>query len=210
MNNGKGVDLRVRRSKAAIRNAVSSLLADHSVLDISPKDVAERALINKKTFFAHYDSVLAVIDEMEEDALTEVFSAVEREDTSDERGIEKVCDRLRELARDGASTFGSLFPTRLRDDLLGRVRAELDARISHRPELSGLPEAMRDRALRTIDFFSAGIVSLTSGWISDDGGMSSAELARELRRAIDSCGSELRGLAAAEAASQDVAANAGT
>ena len=42
-----------------------SLLFEKPTQDITAKDVAERALINKKTFYAHYPSVRAVLQEIE-------------------------------------------------------------------------------------------------------------------------------------------------
>ncbi|MCI6845393.1 MAG: TetR/AcrR family transcriptional regulator, partial [Coriobacteriaceae bacterium] len=76
------IDLRVRRSQAAIRAAVVSLLSEMPTQDIAAKDVADRALINKKTFYAHYPSVKAVLQEIENDAVVEVSGIVESGDVS--------------------------------------------------------------------------------------------------------------------------------
>jgi AcrR family transcriptional regulator len=76
------IDLRVKRSQAAIRAAVVSLLSEKPTQDITAKDVAERALINKKTFYAHYPSVRAVLQEIENDAVSEVSGIVESGDVS--------------------------------------------------------------------------------------------------------------------------------
>ena len=99
------VDLRVKRSQAAIRRAVISLLSDTPTQDITVKDVADRALINKKTFYAHYPSVRAVLQEIENDAVSEVSGIVESGDVSTTDGLSQVLSQLKSLASDGATAF---------------------------------------------------------------------------------------------------------
>ena len=55
--NARAQDKRVARTRRAIREALLNLMAQRGGADITPKDVADAALINKKTFMAHYASV---------------------------------------------------------------------------------------------------------------------------------------------------------
>ena len=47
-------DRRVIKTRRAIRTALLELLSSDDAGDITARDVAERALISKKTFLAHY------------------------------------------------------------------------------------------------------------------------------------------------------------
>ncbi len=49
-------DLRVIKTEKAIKDAFGSLLATTSYYDISVKDICDKALINRNTFYLHYSS----------------------------------------------------------------------------------------------------------------------------------------------------------
>ena len=55
------VDPRVTRTRKLIRDALTSLLAEKSFGAINVQDVAERATINRATFYAHYTDKFALL-----------------------------------------------------------------------------------------------------------------------------------------------------
>lgn len=61
----KRPDRRVLKTKKAIRNALASLLAEKNINNITIKDIADTADINRKTFYNYYSGVYQVIDEIE-------------------------------------------------------------------------------------------------------------------------------------------------
>jgi AcrR family transcriptional regulator len=65
------VDPRVTRTRKLIRDALISLLAQKNFESISVQDIAERATVNRATFYAHYTDKFALLD------------AVVREDVAD-------------------------------------------------------------------------------------------------------------------------------
>ena len=56
MNTGTKMDLRIRRTRSAIRDAFISLMREKDFSAITVTDISERADINRKTFYAHYDT----------------------------------------------------------------------------------------------------------------------------------------------------------
>jgi len=56
------VDPRVTRTRKLIRDALTSLLVEKSFAAITVQDVAERATINRATFYAHYADKFALVD----------------------------------------------------------------------------------------------------------------------------------------------------
>ena len=50
-------DLRVQRTKEAIRHAFTEMICEMDFEKISIKELTERARINRKTFYLHYDSL---------------------------------------------------------------------------------------------------------------------------------------------------------
>jgi AcrR family transcriptional regulator len=56
------VDPRVTRTKKLIRDALRSLLAEKSFESTSVQDIAERATVNRATFYAHFTDKFALLD----------------------------------------------------------------------------------------------------------------------------------------------------
>ena len=66
----KTTDRRVLRTKRAIRNAFAKLLTEKDINDITIRDIADLADINRKTFYNYYAGVYQVVDEIENDIIT--------------------------------------------------------------------------------------------------------------------------------------------
>lgn len=56
LNTGAKLDLRIRRTRGAIQDAFISLMREKEYAAITVTDISERADINRKTFYAHYDT----------------------------------------------------------------------------------------------------------------------------------------------------------
>jgi len=57
MSQPSRTDLRVIKTKRAIRQAFAELVSRMPLEDITVSDIAQQALINRKTFYAHYAGV---------------------------------------------------------------------------------------------------------------------------------------------------------
>ena len=60
-------DLRVRRSVVNIRQAFESLICEKKYAAITVKELADRAMINKKTFYQYYNSLDDLLAELKAD-----------------------------------------------------------------------------------------------------------------------------------------------
>ena len=56
------VDPRITRTRKLIRDALTSLLSQKKFESISVQDIAERATVNRATFYAHYADKFALLD----------------------------------------------------------------------------------------------------------------------------------------------------
>lgn len=64
------VDRRIIKTKKAIRYAFAALLSQKDINEITVKDVAATADINRKTFYNHYAGVYQIIDELEDEIVS--------------------------------------------------------------------------------------------------------------------------------------------
>jgi AcrR family transcriptional regulator len=58
------IDPRVRRTRELLTTAFAHLMNERGFASVTVQDVAERAGINRATFYAHYDDKFALFDEM--------------------------------------------------------------------------------------------------------------------------------------------------
>ena len=57
-------DPRVKRTRKLIRDALGSLVEQKAFSNISVQDIAERATINRATFYAHFDDKSALLEDL--------------------------------------------------------------------------------------------------------------------------------------------------
>ena len=70
------MDMRVVKTRRAIRNALIELAEEKDVEKITVKELCERAEISKPAFYSHYGNIYDVVDEIENEV------------------VQKVCDRM--------------------------------------------------------------------------------------------------------------------
>ncbi len=73
-------DLRTKRTRASIKSAFMALRAVKPLENISVKELAELAEINKATFYLHYRDIYDLSDQIENEILTESLSALDLND----------------------------------------------------------------------------------------------------------------------------------
>ena len=66
MEKGK-TDLRVIRTRKAIREAFCAMIMEMDYPDITVKELTRRAMINRNTFYLHYDSIDALLRELQDE-----------------------------------------------------------------------------------------------------------------------------------------------
>lgn len=70
-------DLRIRRTKESIRNALKQMVMEMPYEKITVKGLADRAMINRNTFYLHYESTDDVLREIQADYMERYLKLVE-------------------------------------------------------------------------------------------------------------------------------------
>lgn len=68
----KVVDRRVRKSQAAIQQAVLALMAEKSFDDVTIQDIADRANVNRGTIYLHYHDKFDLLDRIIEEHMNKL------------------------------------------------------------------------------------------------------------------------------------------
>src|SRR5258707_6810383 len=70
------VDLRVRRTHANLREALIDLIEEKGFDAVTVGDIAERAMVNRTTFYRHYPDKYALVTGIFEEAVNQIFSEI--------------------------------------------------------------------------------------------------------------------------------------
>lgn len=70
------MDIRIEKTKRTITNAFLELRSQKSLEKITVKELCEKAMINKSTFYAHYRDIYHLSDQLETEVVTSVIQSV--------------------------------------------------------------------------------------------------------------------------------------
>lgn len=92
-------DRRVIRSKMRMREALIALMQEKPFSEITAKEITERADLNRATFYLHYNNVFDLLEELEEETVSDFARMLEeakiREDSAWEYALTgHICDYL--------------------------------------------------------------------------------------------------------------------
>ncbi len=72
------MDLRVEKTRKSIINAFIALRAKKPIEKITVKELCEKALVNKSTFYSHYSDIYSLSDSLETEVVMSVIQALDR------------------------------------------------------------------------------------------------------------------------------------
>src|SRR5690348_1078975 len=94
-------DLRIRRTHKLLQEAMIALIAERGFDAITVGDIADRAMVNRATFYRHYEDKYDLVAKIFEETANELidnmksqpkkFSAQDPENRSEERRVGKEC-----------------------------------------------------------------------------------------------------------------------
>lgn len=126
----KRTDRRVLRTKKAIRTAFTALLAQKEINEITVKDIADKADINRKTFYYYYEGVYEVVDEIENElveALDQMFSEIDFKDPTQTPHI--IFEKITEVLNGDITFFTQLLKLNGSADLINKILKVLKRKV---------------------------------------------------------------------------------
>lgn len=159
----KKSDRRVLRTKKAIRNAFAELLTEKEIGDITVREIADLADINRKTFYNYYTGVHEVVDEIENEVISGFGRALDGIDW--EAAIDNpysVFTRITAVINTDIDFYAHLFTMNGNSSLSNKIVTLLKERV--RAALGNryrLEEKVQDTALV---FLLSGMLSAYQSW----------------------------------------------
>ena len=174
-------DLRVIKTRQTIRAALTSLMSEQELSDITITSLGARAKINRKTFYRHYRSISDVITEFENELLSD-FSEILKTSKTSIFDIGSVFGEIGALISGNREYFVKLLAMTPELFSGGRVKAMLRRAIEIALREQG---AVQDeQTLHMLSEYTvSGVLSLYSAWF-DEGCTGSLDTITETARRL--------------------------
>lgn len=166
MDTEKKPDRRVVKTKKAIRNALAELLMKQDIENITVKDIADKADVNRKTFYNYYLNVFQVVDEIENEISQRFNDTINGFSTNELLNDPQIIfNRINEIISEDSQFYECLFRMEKNQGLVIRLSDRLIKRTTVSLTEMGIEET---KAIIISDFFITGMIKAYKNWVNSD------------------------------------------
>ena len=175
----KKPDRRVIKTKRAICNAFALLLSKKEINDITIKEVAELADVNRKTVYNYYGGIHEILDEIENEVVKSYTTAIRTYNLKDEiRNPIKIFDNLTKVLSSDIEFYGSLFKLNNNSQLAIKIISSLKEKTVN--EIANLHIFPEDKLPYLISYVISGMIAAYQTWFNSDRHMALEDFSREM------------------------------
>lgn len=162
-------DRRRRKTDEAIRRAFFELLSQKDLKDITVKELAERADIDRKTFYLRHSSIDDLVDYLLREDVTRLSELLATETVKEDGSLDipKLFEGLGEELVTAFDAKSTIFRHVGTDALIGKLRPALVEVLSQRDTLS-LSRELGPYFELFVSFFCSGLLTLYHQWLETD------------------------------------------
>jgi len=170
-------DRRIGKTQKSIRDALINLLEEKDVSQITIKELAECANINRKTFYMHYSSIDAIFDKIEDETIEKFLLILDKCDFFHDQFNEYAFfTSLNDVINEDFDFYKKLIRANSYNFLLIKVKKILKDILIERfyKKLNNDKEVLNLYA----EFTASGIMSMYIEWFNIDSKLSLEDLAK--------------------------------
>lgn len=176
-------DRRVRKTRRLMTDALAKLLAEKPLNNITVREIADMADINRGTFYLHYKDVFDMVDKIQAE-IFEKFNTIITDymPTSDPKRLFPLLEKLFELLAENANLARALVSKHGDAAFINKLK-----NIVREKCLADMPNPHPERSKEYEYFFSyisSGCTGLCHEWLEGDMAESPAEMAALAERFI--------------------------
>lgn len=170
-------DRRVARTKKAIKNAFAELMSEKEISEITVKDIAETADVNRKTFYNYYNSVYDIVNEIENELVLAFDSVLSNIDFKQEmQNPYGIFEKLTDIINQDFDFYSRLMKMNHNANLMQKLHVALKDRM----KTSFLSQTeIEDSQLNiVVNYMISGMLSVYQSWFNSDRAESIEELSK--------------------------------
>ncbi len=170
-------DRRCVRTRMAIKQILMKLIAEEDVCSITIKEIAEKADINRKTFYSHYKDVNAVLDDIQNDLVDQLSGVLKGCEISRIlRDPYPFFQKLTEVINEDFDFYKYLVRSQSASHFWEKIKEALKNRIMD--NLHDEMKSGKEFLSFTMEFIVSGILSIYWEWVSSERKTSLAQVSR--------------------------------
>ncbi len=197
-------DRRVVKTKRAIHMAFAKLLSEKEINDITVRDIADLADINRKTFYNYYAGVHAVLDEIENEVVGTLENALVGIDFREAMSHPNlVFEKLTAIINTDLDFYGHLLSMQSNVSLVSKT-VKLLKQKTREAMLLQLPVGEKEIDI-LLDYTFSGMLTVYQQWFNSNRGQAIEEISEILS---ELCFNGLNGILASSAAGGEAAGRA--
>ena len=170
-------DRRVARTKKAIKNAFAELMSEKEISEITVKDIAETADVNRKTFYNYYNSVYDIVNEIENElvlAFDNVLSNIDfKQEMKNPYGI---FEKLTGVINQDFDFYSRLMKMNHNANLMKKLYVALKDRM--KASFLSQTEIEEPQLDIVVNYMISGMLSVYQSWFNSDRAESIEELSK--------------------------------
>ena len=174
------IDRRVRKTKKAIKSAFMSLVAKNDISKIAIKDICDLADINRKTFYAHYHDIPAVINDIANEISVNLLDNIGNYDFKKHRfNPHIIFKELTKIINGNSDYYNLLMNESASAAIFDKAKIMLKDRFL---ELFSLEKTqINDFVLYfAFDCISSGLIGIYKEWLKSDRNVSLEDLSEQI------------------------------
>ena len=183
IESNRKVDIRVIKTKRAIREAVLQLLSEKPIDDISITELAQVAQINRKTFYNYYQNPHQILDELENELAEEFVNAVNASDWVDwydgqNFDFHKIFACITKSVQENQETYRYLLKIKKTSDIMVKIENRLKVEaIDYFSQYWNLGE---DFIVMIMEYVISGMFAVYRKWFSDGQKVPAEEVSKKI------------------------------
>lgn len=176
----KKIDLRVQRTKKAILETFFSLLEEKHFSNITVIDICDRALINRGTFYTHFDDKNQLLESIVYDMMMNFDDEVDRVHGDSDMLVyyNDIFDVSLAFIKENRSKLKTLLTNADADLIFNQVHWVIKNNIMKK--VGRLPSKREVPLELLAEFFAGGIIQVTKWWVTDDCRIDAEDIKKEL------------------------------
>lgn len=170
-------DRRVARTKKAIKNAFAELMAEKEISEITVKDIAETADVNRKTFYNYYNSVYDIVNEIENELVLAFDSVLSNIDFKQEmQNPYGIFEKLTDIINQDFDFYSRLMKMNHNANLMQKLYVALKDRM--KTSFLSQTEIEESQLNIVVNYMISGMLSVYQSWFNSDRAESIEELSK--------------------------------
>lgn len=170
-------DRRVMRTKKAIKNAFADLMSNKELTDITVKDIAEAADVNRKTFYNYYNGVYDVVNEIENELVSAFDKVLNDIDLKQEmKNPYGIFEKLTDIINLDFDFYSRLMRMNHNVGLIQKLCIVFKDRM--KLSLSTQTDIAESQLDIVVDYMISGMLSVYQSWFNSDRTESIEELSK--------------------------------